>query len=420
MRSGWEFSLRNKNNYRSMKDPNKLISFVVAFQVIAQGCKNILVQGFPFLYSINDTLNMLVMGSALLMYIYALISTGRLSVPSQTIGILFFVGLTYAYTFALGNNNFHYIQRDILRTLVVCFFTFFLVSKLNTIEYLRLYFSKGTYFITISGVLYCAIIIVIGHNTTSEWSTYSMSMSNVLLLAVLWHLNDYFENKNKLPLIASIIGTIIIFLYGSRNPFLAIAFFICIKILFKKNGKQSFGPGVKIMFLSGIILVVSFFKEILTFIATKLQSFGLSSRMVYYFMNSDTEDITTGRAEIHDMLWNIILENPFIGYGIAGDEVVIDELSHSLYLSIFITFGLLFGSIVILYLVSMIIKAIRRTSGLNHNIIILYVCLVFPRSFTGGDIWSNDYFWFMLGLVISALNQSRRTIVKNKYINYVN
>ena len=54
-----------------MQDPNKLISFVVAFQVIAQGCKNILVQGFPFFYEINDMLNVVIMGGSLLMYVYA-------------------------------------------------------------------------------------------------------------------------------------------------------------------------------------------------------------------------------------------------------------------------------------------------------------------------------------------------------------
>ena len=29
------------------------------------------------------------------------------------------------------------------------------------------------------------------------------------------------------------------------------------------------------------------------------------------------------------------------------------------------------------------------------------------NGFTGGDIWSNDYLWFMLALIVSALNQNR-------------
>lgn len=390
-----------------MKNPNKLISFVVAFQVIAQGCKNILVQGFPFLYGINDMLNMVIMGGALVMYLYALLSTRQLNVPSRSVGILCFVGLTYLFTYTLCPQNARFIQPTILRTLVACFFTFLLVSKLTTFEYLQKYFTNGSYLITLSGVLYAGIISIIGHSTTSDWSTYSMTMSNVLLMSVLWQLNDFFDNKRKLPLFASIIGMAVIFIYGSRNPFLAIVFFICIKILFSRDGNRSLSVLLKVLFICFVLVILSYFKNILIFLSTKLESFGLGSRTLYYLLNADTEDITTGRAEIHEKLWNVIYDNPLIGHGVAGDEVVIDELAHSMYLSIFITYGLVLGSIIILYLASMTIKGIRRTTGLNHSIVVLYVCLVFPRSFTGGDIWSNDYLWFMLALIISALNQCK-------------
>jgi len=394
-----------------MRNPNKIISFVVAFQVIAQGCKNILVQGFPFFYAINDMLNILIMGGSLLMYLYALFATRRLHIPMQTIGVLFFVGMTYLFTYMFCSQNAKYIQPTILRTLVACFFTFLLVSKLSTFEYLCDYFTKGSFLMTLSGVLYAGIINVIGHSTTSEWSTYSMTMSNVLLLSVLWQLNAYFDSKNKLALIAAIIGSVVIFIYGSRNPFLAIGFFVSIKILFNSKRKSSSRVAIKLFFVSFVLIVLSFFKEILAFVGGMLDSFGLSSRTLYYLINADTEDITTGRAEIHDKLWDIVLNDPFLGFGVAGDEVVIQELAHSMYLSIFVTYGMILGSLVILYLFSQTIKGIRRTSGLNHNVIIMYACLVFPRSFTGGDIWANDYLWFLMALIISSLLQRKRAIV---------
>lgn len=394
-----------------MRNPNKIISFVVAFQVIAQGCKNILVQGFPFFYEINDMLNILIMGGSLLMYLYTLFATRRLHIPMQTIGVLFFVGMTYLFTYMFCSQNVKYIQPTILRTLVACFFTFLLVSKLSTFEYLCDYFTKGSFLITLSGVLYAGIVNMIGHSTTSEWSAYSMTMSNVLLLSVLWQLNAYFDSKNKLALIAAVIGSVVIFIYGSRNPFLAIVFFVSIKILFNSKRKSSSGAAIKLFFVSFVLIALSFFKEILAFFGEMLDSFGLSSRTLYYLINADTEDITTGRAEIHDKLWDIVLNDPFLGFGVAGDEVVIQELAHSMYLSIFVTYGMILGSFVILYLFFQTIKGIRKTSGLNHNVIIMYACLVFPRSFTGGDIWANDYLWFLMALIISSLQQRKRAIV---------
>ena len=390
-----------------MQDPNKLISFVVAFQVIVQGCKNILVQGFPFFYEINDMLNVVIMGGSLLMYVYALLTTGKLRIPVQTIVVLFFVGVTYMFF----SQNVKYIQPTILRTLVVCFFTFLLVSKLSTFEYLCKYFIKGSFLITLSGVLYAEIISVIGHSTTSDWSTYSMTMSNVLLLSVLWQLNAYFGSKDKLALIAAIIGSVIIFIYGSRNPFLAIGFFVSMKILFNSKRKSSSGVAIKLFFVSFVLIVLFFFKEILSFVGGMLDFFGLGSRTLYYLINADTVDITTGRDEIHDELWDIVLNDPFLGLGVAGDEVAIQELAHSMYLSIFVTYGMILGSLVILYLFSQTIKGICRTSGLNHDIIIMYVCLVFPRSFTGGDIWANDSLWFLMALIISSLRQRKEAMV---------
>ena len=73
-----------------MQDPNKLISFVVAFQVIAQGCKNILVQGFPFFYEINDMLNVVIMGGSLLMYVYALLTNGEIANTCSNYSCSFF------------------------------------------------------------------------------------------------------------------------------------------------------------------------------------------------------------------------------------------------------------------------------------------------------------------------------------------
>lgn len=391
-----------------MKDPNKTISFVIAFQVIAQGCKNILVQGFPYFYEINDMLNVVVMGSSLMMYMYALLTTSKLRIPIHTIAVLFFVGLTYLFTFIFYPQNTKFIQPSILRTLVTCLFTFLLVSKLTSLSYLYYYFIKGSYLITLSGILYAGIISMIGHSTTSEWSTYSMTMSNVLLLSVLWQLNAYFDSRGKLAFIAAIIGSVIIFLYGSRNPFLAIAFFISIKILFTSGKVKKSRLIFKLFFVLLVLIVTFFFKGIMAFIAVVLEFFGLKSRTLHYLMNSDSEDITTGRAEIHDKLWNVILNDPFIGWGVAGDEVAIQELAHSMYLSVFVTYGIILGSLIIIYLFSQTIKGVCRTSGLNHSIIIMYVCLVFPRSFTGGDIWANDNLWFLMALIISALQQRKR------------
>ena len=107
-----------------MKNGDKFISFAVAFQVIIQGCKNILVQGFPMFYNINNQLNMNVKGVSLLMYFIALFYFKKHRTPKQTIHILLFVTLTYGFTYVFFPGNYVFIQSTILRTLISCFYTF--------------------------------------------------------------------------------------------------------------------------------------------------------------------------------------------------------------------------------------------------------------------------------------------------------
>lgn len=398
-----------------MKNGDKFISFAVAFQVIIQGCKNILVQGFPMLYNINNQLNIIIMGISLFLYVTALFYFKKQKTPIQAILILLFVAFTYGFTYVFFPQNYVFIQNTILRTLISCFFTFLLVSKLKTFDYLNIYFTGGSYLLTICGILYALIINIIGHTATSDWSTYSMTMSNVLLLSVMWQLNKFFTTKDILALTSSLLGFAIIFLYGSRNPLLAIITFITISILLGSN--RSNNSNSKILKWVFIFLGLMFylnFKGIINFIASILEFFGLNSRTLYYITNAETEDFSTGRNEIHDQLWDIICNNSFIGLGVSGDEVAIKELAHSLYLSVFITYGIFMGICVLIFIISLTIKGLKKAKGCDCNLIFMYACIVFPRSFTGGDIWANDYLWFLMGLVISSLYNRKKLLLNSR------
>lgn len=399
-----------------MKNPDKFISFAITYQVVLQGCKNILVQGFPMLYAINNQLNLIIMGSALLLYFKAIFVYTECRAPKQANFILVFVMFTYFFTYVFYPQNFEFIKSSILRTLISCFLTFLLLSKLRTFEFLNLYFLKGSYCITICGILYSLIINIIGHSTTSDWSTYSMTMSNVVLLSVIWQLNKYFESKDVMALVASIIGTTIIFFYGSRNPFLAIATFVIFSVFFRSNQARKQSQNfIKWFFLSLIFIFVLNFKEIILSIQDILDSLGYGSRMIYYLVNADTEDFSSGRLNIYNKLWNIVLDNPLIGFGVSGDEALINELAHNLYLSVFITYGMFIGVFIIFYILYLAIQGFKKTIGFERNLIIMYACIVYPRSFTGGDIWINDYLWFFMGLLMSSLYNNRNI---TKLYNY--
>ena len=127
-------------------------------------------------------------------------------------------------------------------------------------------------------------------------------------------------------------------------------------------------------------------------------------------MNSDSEDFSTGRSDIHNQVWELINESPIFGTGICGDEANMHEMAHSLYLSILCTYGIIIGFMFITFILIKTCRALKHSSGLNHQILVLFICMVFPRGFTGGDIWQSDVFWQLMGIIFMINTNYKRML----------
>lgn len=403
-------SNRTIDNYNDRID--KRVSLIITLQVVLLGCKNVLVQGLPLLFSINEKLNIVILGLVTPLYVYSFLILRKRKVCKDAIFFSWLIVLTIIFTIIVFPQNVEYIKVYALRTIVVLFMTSMLLVKLTTFDYIQKYMLKGSYLMTLSCVAYAAAIIVIGHTVNSEWSNYSMVMSYSALWAVMWQLHAYFKYNNLIALAFAIVGFLIIFMYGSRNPLLAIFAYVIVLILDKMNNNRSKASRVFFLFSMGLLLLAgAFWRPILMFVAGMLDHFGISGRIVYTLLNSEsTDDLTTGRSSIHDEIINVIFEHPFFGVGICGDEATIGELSHSLYLNIFSTWGLFIGLLVLLAIIRCCIVGLRNSQGLEHQILIMFMCIVFPRGFSGGDMWSSDVFWWLIGIVFMIMSHKYRRL----------
>lgn len=406
------------NNYLLTKNEkiDRILSFSIAFQIVLLGCKNVLVQASPLLYWMNAQLNNVIIGASLLLYVYCFFKSSNRVIRGGFVPFAIFVAMTFAVTYLFFEENVIFLKEYLPRTIVCCLFTGYIVSKLQSFEWLKHYMLKGSYLIIISSVGFVLLVRIIGHITTSEWSTYSMSMSNVVLVAVIWQLYSYFKSKNKIALVSAILGTVVIFMYGSRNPLLAIAFYTIIQFAdgSNTNGKAKASLKKLLLIIASIVFLLGG-KSVLKLLISILGSWGLGGRTLFLLENSDTEDFSTGRDDIHAQVWRLLEEHPF-GIGISGADYHIHEMAHSFYLSILCTYGYIIGVCFIAYIFFKCYKALKRAIGIDHQILVIYLCLVFPRGFTGGDIWQNDVFWFMMGLVFSIFSKQ---YITRKYENKV-
>ena len=380
---------------------DKRVSFIVSFQFVVLGMKNALVTGVPFLYDINSTLNKLLVGIVLVLYVYSsLIMIRRRTYIGMTLlGLFALTSILFTYLFYPQNIIFW--KEYELRFLIVLLPTCYLISKLYTLEYLKDYMTIGSYFLTFSIVGFAFAVYTIGHTIISEYTTYSMSMANVAMLAIMWQLRAFLKDNNKMAVFFSLIGLVVLLLYGSRNQLLAITAYVVFHIIGNTKKKST---GLAIVVIASLI-VVFFFKDILLFMSSLFERFGLGSRTLSLLSAGGIDESTQIRIDTHQKLKSLIISNPLIGLGISGDEANVGELAHSLFYSIWCTYGLFIGSVFLMVVLVWCYKAHKQSAGLNHQIFVMYFCMVFPRAFSGGDMWGSDVFWVLMGICFMILNQ---------------
>lgn len=401
----------------NIQKTDKRVSLFIVIQVSLMGVKNILVQGLPFLMSINEALNIWITALVSVLYLYAFILVWRRTVCGSGKLFALFILASIMFTLLIFPENTVFISQYYIRWIVVFFFTAYLICKLNTFAWLQHYMLMGSYLMTAAGVIYALLVYTIGHSVTSDWSTYSMSMSNVVMWAVMWQLHAFFKQGNKVSLFFAIAGFVVIFLYGSRNPLLAIFVYSIIALLDQVKSKRT--SGIISVWVVAILLglIVLNLKPIIGSLTILFEQFGLSSRSLELVVNADTEDFSTGRNEIHKNVRTLIWDNPIIGTGICGDQAKLDEMAHSLYLNIFSTYGIIVGTVFLIVLIVLCLKGLKGAKKQEHQILVLYMCMVFPRGFTGGDMWTSDVFWWMMGIVFMILSNKQR--VKKNAVSYI-
>ena len=230
------------------------------------------------------------------------------------------------------------------------------------------------------------------------------TLSNVIMVGVIWLLYRYFEKRKITALIGSALGIICILLCGSRNALLAIVAYVVAKTVIKLVSKST-PNGERWLYTvwsAALLLFFLFFDTAISLAARLLSFLGIYSRSIGLLGSDLFYD--SGRSLIHSDLINALNERPLLGLGIGGDMAAIDWPAHNFYLSVLSTYGYLLGAILLVIFGAILWLAFRKSNAKTREILFIYVCLLIPRSFTGNDIWRSDIPWWMLTLCLVAIS----------------
>ncbi len=95
-----------------------------------------------------------------------------------------------------------------------------------------------------------------------------------------------------------------------------------------------------------------------------------------------------------------IVEKPILGWGLCGSWENAGLYPHNIFLEIWLAFGVILGSLVIMLLAIYVMAALLHKKGNHRSLIIIYLALV-SELLVSGSVWSNVSMWILIALCLS-------------------
>lgn len=243
----------------------------------------------------------------------------------------------------------------------------------------------------------------IGENYLGEVAKYSYDLNfgyNLVLPTCTFIYNGLHENK-KFQLVMAIISLGMILIAGSRGPLLSIIIFALLYNIV--NNIRSRNKIRSIIICFSVLLIIFITYNELDTIKIYLDNAGISSRTISKILENDISDVN-GRDILWEAAINHIKRNP-LGSGAMGARNILYRIHyvghpHNLFLEIFIDYGLVIGSFIIL---KMILET-TRILFLDENSDWSWIYLLFLAQactlLTSYTYWHSNAIWGLLAVII--------------------
>lgn len=216
------------------------------------------------------------------------------------------------------------------------------------------------------------------------------------------------KDKKIIHIISSIIFGTFVIIYGNRGSILAIFLFLIYCILHYTNINKK----IWILIFISILFTIFFYNKeiILEFIIKIVDFFGISSRNLRLLLNNQITNSTHRVDQIWVNVYASIKDNWLFGRGLCYDRVIngsADVYAHNLILEVWLSFGMVTGSIL---LITYFIKGIKlcfskKNPELSNLIAPFFITstsiLMFNNSFC-----QFGFFWVFFGIILSLKKET--------------
>lgn len=349
-----------------------------------------------------------VMAFIYLFYVFASVSYIYVHIKGRDLLAYILVCLIYVFNIVFFENNKEYTIEYAFPFLLQCLPMIFIGLSL---DYGRV--AKRVYYLSMVSVIAIGIYKVIyggGGVIYGTIGSEDMYSSYKLLPCLLVVMTEMFHLPRPSNVIVSFIGIILTFAFGTRGPLICIVIYITLYLfVFKEFKSRVFGKSVLIMISTFFVM---FNNQIILFIQYIISKTGMSTRIIEKLLDRTFFSYMSGRDEILEYSLKAINEKPLLGHGFAGDRPLLGgQYAHNLGLELWISFGWIIGSLVLLWLGFVIVSGIRSSKDNRDKafILILFSCSVIKLMMSG--TYLNEIYLFLL--VGFCLNRIRNKKTKS-------
>lgn len=309
-------------------------------------------------------------------------------------------------------NFFLYDLREItvqifMEFLLKSFSLFIIGSFPFTTNYLKKYF----YIFSIVNFIVLTPIIFFGMLDSIGYMRFGYAMLPTLLTSIF-----FFKDKNKiLCFLLAISSFIIILIFGSRGPLIALIIFVCFILLTNKEIKLfkkmfmllALSIGTYYLFIANILL------RALDFIYYEAGFQTYSIFKLRLMFEGGLKESSSGRDYLYGKFVNKILESPIFGSGIGVTHELWDVTPHNIFIQILIESGfvglgiaLLFGVVIMFFLFK-----VRKVDNELFLLLVLIFSVAFGRLLVSSDMWLRQELWLFLSVTINTLLISKENMI---------
>jgi len=222
-----------------------------------------------------------------------------------------------------------------------------------------------------------------------------------MLLPTVIFLDKSIDRFNIISILITLISTIIILSLGARGPVMCVGVFFILKLINMRNKPTYRNVLVYIILITIILIGLFFFNTLLESLNNLFLQLGIRSRTLSLFLRDNLH--LSGRDRLYNDMLKTIADNPIFGVGLAGDRRIIGRYSHNIIIEVFSGFGIIIGSIIILFLMLICIKAILSKKTLASSIISMWFSMGFVHLMVSSSYLIDFRFWIYLGLSLSLI-----------------